>query len=168
MSDDTAYLEVLASCTDAASEADLSDDGWSPPDGDYTVSFDSLSTGMGKKSPGAYAKASFTVIDGEFEGRIFTDFFWLPQGGRQKTASGTMPAMGIIGLGRLTTIIAGHEVKQPTECIPILDEAAAGNTILQVQVYRSKIKSGKRQGEFAVNVRYLNTIASTEEVGAAV
>ncbi len=66
MSDD-AFLEVLAGCTDACTNMDLSDDGWMPPDGNYDVLIEDVAAGIKEKNGmnNAWVKPSFNILDGE-------------------------------------------------------------------------------------------------------
>ena len=81
MSDD-AFLEVLAQCTEAAAGMDLSDDGWMPPDGNYDVMVEDVASGVKEKEGvnNAWVKPVFTIVDGEFKGRSFSDYFWITPG----------------------------------------------------------------------------------------
>ncbi len=78
-----AFLEVLASCSDACASMDLSDDGWMPPDGDYFVLVEDVATGVKEKNGvnNAWVKPTFKILDGDLEGRSFQDFYYIAGGG---------------------------------------------------------------------------------------
>lgn len=154
-SDDTnAFMEVLASCTEAAAAIDLSDDGFSPPDGTYTVEVTGIETGTKEKDgvTSSWVKPIFLLLDGEFKGQIFTNFFWIP---------GVLTDKNQMGLKRLlqfATCLAGTAVRNPIEAIEIAN-AAIGEYV-SVEVYRSVSKS---TGKVYVNTRFLQKLVATEQ-----
>ncbi len=171
MSDvDAGFLEVLASCEGAEGEVDYSDNGWKPPDGDYTVLLERFNVGTTDKDgiTNAYAKAIFRVLGTEeYDGRSFGEFFWLPA--HVKTTS-----MGQANLLRLGTCICGRELQ-----VSETREAAAhiadnvGCAILNVCVFTT---TSKKDGKSYTNTRFLDLVddagsdaaveTETEEVAA--
>ncbi len=157
MSDDAAFLEVLAGCTEAASSMDLSDDGFNPPDGTYDVEVVGFDTGTKPKDgiTNAWVKPTFLILDGEFEGQSFTNFFWLPG-----VFDADMPPMGLKRLLQFTTCLAGMEIRNPIEAIEVGNQAIGEYVTLEV--YRT---TAKKSGKVYVNTRFLRKLtATTEEV----
>ena len=157
MSDD-AFLEVLAGCTDACAGMDLSDDGWKPPDGEFDVMLEDVTVGTKEKNGlnNAWVKPTFNVVDGEFKGRTFTDYYWI-EGGM------TDPSISVKNLCRLATCLAGTEVRNPIEAAEIC-KAAVGE-FLTVEVYRTTSKRGKNAGKVYSNIRFLQRLEATEAPG---
>ena len=149
---DDAFLAVLAGCTDACANMDLSDDNWMPPDGPYDVQFDSIETGTKEKDGvvNAWVKPTFSVIDGEFSGRTFTDFYWIPAGM-------TEPTMSVKNLCRFATCMAGRNVTDPIEAITVLNEAQS--EFVSVEIYRNLHKPTQK---VYTNIRFMRSLASTE------
>lgn len=154
MSDD-AFLEVLAGCTEACAGMDLSDDGWKPPDGEYDVELSDVAVGTKEKEGinNAWVKPTFSVVDGEFSGRTFTDYFWI-EGGM------TDPSISVKNLCRLATCLSGSEVLNPIEAAEIC-KAAVGE-FLTVEIYRTIAKRGKNKGTTYSNIRFLQRLEATE------
>ena len=152
MSDD-AFLEVLAGCTDACTNMDLSDDGWMPPDGNYDVLIEDVAAGIKEKNGmnNAWVKPSFNILDGEFKGKTFTDYYWI-QGNL------TEPSISLKNLCRFATCLAGVEVKNPIEAAEIA-KAAVGE-FLSVEVYRT---TSRKTGKVYPNVRFLQKLEATED-----
>jgi len=151
MSND-AFLEVLAGCTEAGENMDLSDDGWTPPDGTYDVQIESVNVGIKEKGGvnNAWLKPTFLVLDGEFEGKTFTDFYWIPP-------ATTEPSMGQKKLAQFATCLNGTEVRNPIEGSEIA-QAAVGE-FLSMEIYRT---TSKKNGKVYTNIRFLNTIQATD------
>lgn len=151
MSND-AFLEVLAGCTEACAGMDLSDDGWKPQDGEYDVELSDVAVGTKEKEGinNAWVKPAFTVVDGEFAGRTFTDYFWI-EGGM------TDPSISVKNLCRLATCLSGSEVINPIEAAEIC-KAAVGE-FLTVEVYRTK---SRKTGKTYSNIRFLQKLEATE------
>ncbi|KKL76640.1 hypothetical protein LCGC14_2042900, partial [marine sediment metagenome] len=81
MSDiDVGFMEVLESCAGAEGEVDYSDDGWKPEDGEYTVLLEKFTCGTTEKNgiSNGRGNAIFRILTGDFVGRSFGEFFWLP------------------------------------------------------------------------------------------
>lgn len=162
MSDD-AFLEVLAGCTEVAQGMDLSDDKWMPPDGTYDVRVEDVSTGLKEKDGvnNAWVKPVFSFIDpgSEFEGKTFSDYFWIPPG--LTDASPFKDLISLKNLCRYATCLQGSETKNPIEAAEIV-KASVGE-FLSVEVYRTTSKTGKNVGKIYANIRYLSHLEETEE-----
>lgn len=152
MSDD-AFLEVLAGCTDACANMDLSDDGWMPPDGGYDVMIEDVGSGIKEKSGvnNAWVKPCFSILDGEFKGKTFTDYYWI-EGGL------TEPSISLKNLCRFATCLSGVETKNPIEAAEIA-KASIGE-FLSIEVYRSK---SRKTGKVYANVRFLQKLEATDD-----
>jgi hypothetical protein len=136
---------------------DLSDDGWMPPDGDYTVIVEDVPSGIKEKNGvnNAWLKPVFNVLDGEFKSRTFSDYFWIEP-------SMTEPSISIKNLCRYATCLAGSETKDPIAASAIALESTG--EILDVQVYRTK---SRKTGKIYANIRFLRRIDATEVVAEA-
>lgn len=161
MSDD-AFLEVLAGCTDACANMDLTDDGWKPPDGTYDVMIEDIASGIKEKNGvnNAWVKPVFSVIDGEFSGRTFTDYYWIQPGA-------TEPTISLKNLCRLATCLAGRDIKDPMEAFGIAK--ASEGEFISVEVFRT---TSKKTGKTYPNIRFLQKLVATDteevEVGEPV
>ncbi len=153
MSDD-AFLEVMNSCTEVATGMDLSDDGWKPPNGNYDVAIEDVASGLKEKNGvnNAWVKPVFTILDGEFKGKSFSDYYWIEPGL-------TEPSISLKNLCRFATCLQGSETKNPIEASEIA-KASIGE-FLSVEVYRTFSKKTSR--EYA-NIRFLARLEATEEV----
>jgi len=153
--DDTAFLEVLAGCTEAASSMDLSDDGFNPPSGTYDIEVVGFDTGtkISDGVPNAWVKPTFLILDGEFEGQNFTNFFWIPG-----VFDADKPPMGLKRLLQFTTCLAGMEIRNPVEAIEVGNQAVG--EYLTVEVYRTIYK---KTGKEYVNTRFLRKLTATED-----
>jgi hypothetical protein len=151
MSDD-AFLEVLAGCTDACANMDLTDDGWMPPDGSFDVMVESVGSGLKEKNGvnNAWIKPVFTILDGEFKGRSFSDYYWITPGMAE-------PSISIKNLCRFATCLQGSETKQPIEASEIA-KASVGE-FLNVEVYRT---TSRKTGKTYPNVRFCQRLEATE------
>lgn len=147
MSDD-AFLEVLAGCTDACTNMDLSDSGWMPPDGEYDVMVGEVACGTKEKDglTNAWIKPVFTIVDGEFKTLSFSDYFWI-------TPGMTEPSISIKNLCRYATCLQGSETRVPIEAAEIA-KASIGE-FLSVEVYRT---TAKKTGKVYANIRYLRKL----------
>ena len=148
MSDD-AFLEVLAGCTEACANMDLSDDGWMPPDGQYDVMIEDVSSGVKEKNGvnNAWVKPAFSILDGEFKGKTFTDFYYI-QGGVMKE-----PTISVKNLCRFATCLVGSETRIPLEAAEIA-KAGVGE-FLTIEVYRT---TSKKTGKTYPNIRFLQRL----------
>ena len=158
------FLETLASCQDACASMDISDSGWNPPNGEYTVLLSRVETGAGKKKAGVFVKPFFTISDAEdddLEGKTFSDYFFIVP---NANPSNYGDIAGLIGLSQLATCIAGREIRDAIEANTILD-AAAGEEFLRVEMYRTKDKKGKEWP----HTRFLGRVevSSDEEIKTA-
>lgn len=153
MSDD-AFLEVLAGCTEACANMDLSDDGWMPPDGQYDVMIEDVSRGIKEKNGvnNAWIKPTFNILDGEFKGRTFTDFYYIA-GGPMKE-----PTISVKNLCRFATCLVGSETRVPLEAAEIVN--AGVGEFLTVEVYRT---TSKKTGKTYSNIRFLQRLEATED-----
>ena len=152
MSDD-AFLELLADCTRAANNLDLSDNKWMPPNGGYTVVIENVSTGIIEKPAGVHnatVAATFQIVDGEFQGKSFEHFCWIEP-------VTDKPSMGQKKLAQLATCLAGTETKDPIEGSEVV-QASIGD-FLALEVYRT---TSKKNGKEYTNLRFLNTIEATD------
>jgi hypothetical protein len=145
-----AFLQVLASCTDAAAGMDIKDNNWMPPDGPYDVQLTDLA--MGEKEGAAWIRPEFTIVGSEFDGRTFSDFFYIPGGVDE-------PTPGMRNLARFATCLAGHEVKDPIQCAQVIQEAEEAGEFLSLEVFRS---TSRKNGKVYTNLRYLVVLPSTE------
>jgi hypothetical protein len=137
---DAGFLEVLASCTSADGEVDYTDDGWKPEDGDYTVLLERFTSGTKEKNgiANGWAKAYFRIVNGDYEGRSFSEFFWLPSSPKNIT-------FGMSNLLRLGTCLSGRELKV-AEITEACEQANAvtGSALLNVAITSSTWKSDSK------------------------
>ena len=154
MSDD-AFLEVLAGCSEACANMDLSDDGWTPPDGEYDVLVAEVTAGVKEKNGvnNAWIKPTFGILDGEFKGRTFTDFYYI-QGGHMKD-----PSISVKNLCRFATCLIGSETRIPLEAAEIVNGSAG--EFLTLEVYRT---TSKKTGKVYPNIRFLRLLTATDSV----
>ena len=147
------YLEVLASCTGAEGEVDYTDDGWKPPDGEYTVLLERYTQRISNKDGVKCGRGNAILkilSSGDVEGRTYGEFFWLPE----KVQS---IGMGMANLLRLGTILCGRELK-----VAELEEAsqhvtdACGSAVLNVRVFTTTSKKDKKS---YTNTRFLQLVA---------
>lgn len=152
MSDD-AFLEVLAGCTEVAQGMDLTDDGWKPPNGNFDVMVESVAYDTKEKDgiKCVWIKPIFNILDGEFKGRSFSDYYWIQPGM-------TEPSISLKNLCRFATCLQGAETKNPIEAAEIA-KASAGE-FLSVEVYRT---TSKKTGKTYPNIRFLARLEATEE-----
>lgn len=152
MSDvDAGFLEVLASCTDAEGEVDYADDGWKPEDGDYTVLLEKFTTRTKEKDGvvNGMGNAIFRILSGDYEGRSFGEFFWLPSNAKTTTP-------GMSNLLRFGTCLCGRELR-----VAEISEAGqhiadnAGTAILNVRVVTN---TNKDSGKTYTNTRFLSLV----------
>lgn len=152
MSDD-AFMQVVSGCTEASQGLDLSDDGWRPPAGTYTVSIDPMVKGT-KEGKGAWARLNFTIVsEGEFQGRSFAEFCWFPIGGMQNGRVGG----GLRTVAKLATLLAGHEIKDPALSIQTIEQAVGE----LIEIERFDVKAKDDPNKVYKNLRFLNTVASS-------
>jgi hypothetical protein len=132
---------------------DLSDDGWKPPNGEYDVSIENVVTGVKEKNGvnNAWVRVTFSIMDGEFGGRSFTDFYYIMGGGIKE------PTIAMKNLCRLATCISGSETRLPVEAAAIV-EGATGE-FLTLEVFRV---TSRKDGKVHSNVRFLRRLESTE------
>lgn len=152
--DNAAFMDLLADCTEQCENIDLNDDQWMPPDATYLVSIDEIRTGVKEKEgvKNIWVKPVFSIhTEGEFEGKSFTDFYYITPGSDERRNS-----MSLRNLLRFATCVAGTETKNPVEAIQILQDSL--NEFLNVEVYRT---TGKKGGTFT-NIRFLSKLESTE------
>lgn len=159
MSDvDAEFLEVLESCTGAEGEVDYSDDGWKPPDGEYTVLLERF-TQRSKDKDGVkcgMGNAVFKILAGGSsegcEGKMFGEFFWLPSQARVTTP-------GMSSLLRLGTIICGRDLKvaEIVEASQHITDAC-GTAVINVRVSTTTAKNKKTY----TNTRFLQLVAEDE------
>ena len=158
MTDDSAFLEVLASCTDACEGMDLSDDGWNPPEGDYTVRILEVTTNTKADTQGivcAGVKPFFEILEAQDEslvGKTFNDFFWI-------VPHQSEPSMSMKNLCRFATCIGGVHTVDPIEAATIAGQSEG--EVLELQVYTSIQKKGKTPGKVWTNIRYLSRVDTT-------
>ncbi len=152
MSDD-AFLEVLAGCTDVAAGMDLSDDGWMPPNGNFDVQIEDVGSGIKEKNGvnNVWVKPVFTILDGEFKGKTFSDYYWI-------TPGLTEASISLKNLCRFATCLQGSETKNPIEASEIA-KASVGE-FLSVEVYRT---TSKKTGKVYANIRFLALLEATDE-----
>lgn len=148
-----AFLEVLAQCTEAAAGMDLSDDGWMPPDGNYDVAVEDVASDIKEKDGvnNAWIKPVFTIVDGEFKGRSFSDYFWI-------TPGMTEPSISLKNLCRYATCLLGSETRDPIEASEIAK--ASVREFLNVDVYRT---TSKKTRKVYANIRYCQKLETTDE-----
>lgn len=152
---DSAFMDVLASCTQACAGMKLDDDQWMPPDGNYDVIVVEVPQGTKQdKETGVvngWIKPTFQIIDGEFAGKTFTDYFWIKAGLEE-------PSIAIKNLCRFATCISGHPVTDPIEAGTIA--AASSSEALSLQVFSTVGKKGRNVGRVFQNVRYLQLLTA--------
>jgi hypothetical protein len=148
---DAGFLEVLASCTGAEGEVDYADDGWKPEDNEYTVLLEKFITGTKEKNgiANGWAKATFRIMNGDYEGRSFGEFFWLPSGAQKTT-------FGMSNLLRLGTCLCGRELKV-AEIVEASDQAntGAGSAILTVEVVTT---TSNNDGKTYTNTKFKSLV----------
>lgn len=131
MSDE--FNAILADCNDAASKADLTEGGgnWKPPPDNYTVVCQPVQVGTKVKNgiTCAFIKPGFQIVDGEFEGRVFTDFFWFPQGQTEPDS----PALK--QLLRLARTITGRDVRNMAEATAAIQTAGDNSDVLAIETF---------------------------------
>ncbi len=127
---DAGFMEVLASCADAEGEVDYTDDGWKPADGDYTVLLERFRTGSVDKDGimCGTANAVFRIMTGDFSGKTFGEFFWLPSSVRKT-------GMGMSNLLRLARCLSGRDflIAEIAEAASIIG-GNVGTALLNVRV----------------------------------
>ncbi len=152
MSDiDAGFMEVLESCAGAEGEVDYSDDGWKPSDGEYTVLLEKFTCRTKEKNgiANGMGNAIFRILSGDFAGKSFSEFFWLPSNAKQ-----TSPGMS--NLLRLATCICEREFK-----VSEIGEAGqqisdnCGSAVLSVRVFSTTRQS---DGKVFVNTRFLTLV----------
>jgi hypothetical protein len=156
MSDEKAFMDVLASCNDACEAMDFSDDGWKPPVGTYDVAIETVTTGVKVKDgvTNVWIKPAFNIIsDGEYQGRTFSEFMYIQPGAKELT-----PALR--QLLRFATCLAGREIKNASEAAQIA-QASVGE-FLTLEVFTTVGKKGKSLGRTFTNIRYLTKLETTE------
>lgn len=147
-----AFLEVLAGCTDACANMDLNDDGWMPPNGTFDVMVEDVATGVKEKNGvnNAWVKPVFTVLDGEFKGRSFSDYYWIVPGLSE-------PSISMKNLCRFATCLQGTDTRNPIEAAEIV-KASIGEFI-NVEVYRT---TSKKTGKIYANIRFNQRLDATD------
>lgn len=149
---DAGFLEVLASCTGAEGEVDYTDDGWKPPDGTYTVLLEKFTSDTQDKNGirNGKAKAIFRIMVGDFEGKSFGEFYWLPSNPKKTT-------MGMVNLLRLGTCLSNRDLKV-AEINEASDQAhaAEGSALLNVRIFSS---TRKEDGKVFQNLRFTGLVA---------
>jgi len=152
MSDD-AFLEILASCTEACANMDLSDSGWYPPDDNFDVVVESVASGTKENKGGVicgWLKPIFGILDGKFKGQTFSDYFWIEPHLSE-------PSVSIKNLCRFATCLQGSETRNPIEAAEIAK--AAGGEFLNVDVYRT---TSKKTGKTYPNIRFCQKLEATD------
>jgi len=151
--EDAAFMEVLASCNEAAEQMDYADDGWMPDDGEYTVILVGYTIGTKAKNDvvHGYGKPLFRILDGDFKDRSFTDFMWLPPNPSE-------PSPGLRQMLRLGTCLCDRELHNAAEASTIIKEAADAGEVLNVEVFTTVSKSN---GKAYTNIRYKSRIAAS-------
>jgi hypothetical protein len=131
---------------------DLSDDGWSPPDGPYDVMVEDVASGIKEKDGinNAWIKPVFTILDGDFKGRTFCDFYWIEPGM-------TEPTISIKNLCRFATCLQGSETRNPVEAAEIA-KASVGE-FMSVEVYRT---TSKKTRKTYANIRFCQCLPATD------
>jgi len=160
MSNEKAFMDVLASCNDACAEMDFSDDGWKPPVGTYDACIESVGVGSKVKDgvTNIWLKPIFRIItDGEYADRTFADFMYIQPGARELT-----PALR--QLLRFATCLAGREIKNAVEASEIAQ--ASEGEFLTLEVFQTVGKKGKSAGRTFTNIRFLTKLETTEAVEA--
>lgn len=150
--EDAAFMEVLASCNEAAEQMDYSDDGWMPDDGEYTALLVGFTTGTKAKNDvvHAWGKPIFRILDGDFKDRSFADFLWLPPNPSE-------PSMGLRQMLRLGTCLSDRELHNANEASTIIQEAAAAGEVLNIEVYTT---IAKKDGRAYTNIRYRSRVSA--------
>ncbi len=159
MANDDAFLEVLAGCTEVCADMDLSDDGWMPPDGSFDVMVEDVASGIKEKNgiTNAWIKPVFTILDGDFKGRSFSDYYWIQP-------NLTEPSISIKNLCRFATCLQGAETRNPIEAAEIA-KASVGE-FLNVEVYRTTAKKGPNKGKTYPNVRFCQRLDASDATSA--
>lgn len=148
---DAGFLEVLNSCTGAEGEVDYADDGWKPPDGEYTVLLERFTTRTTVKEniTNGLGNAIFRIFGSDFEGRTFGEFFWLPSNASKTT-------MGMASLLRLATCLSGRElaVSEIGEAGQIISDNV-GSAFLNVRIFTT---TSKKNNKTYTNTRFLSLV----------
>jgi hypothetical protein len=139
------FLDVLATCTEAAQKMDFSNDDWKPDDGTYSVVVQDVKTGLKVKDgiTNAWVKPVLKVLDGEFENRTFSDFMYFSPNQTED------PSPGLKSLLRFATCIAGREMKDPVEAGNIA--VGAIDAVLTLDLFTT---TSKKNGNQYRNIRY--------------
>lgn len=150
------FMEILAGCTEAASTMDLNDNNWKPPDGPYTVRIEGVDTGTytNKKTDQENIRVcpTFTIVDGEFEGRTFGEFFGIAPG-----ATDIPSQIALKGLLQFATCIEGHDIRDPIEAVEHVKKAVG--EFLSIEVWRGR---PSKKGIVYANTRFMSKLESTE------
>lgn len=154
MSDQSAFLDVVASCEEAASKTETGT-GWLPPEGDYKCRFEELLSGTGTKDgvKTAWVKPQFTIVGSEFDGKTFSEFMYFRAG-----AAETSPAMR--SLLTLASLISGRTVRSSGEAGSILISAAEDHPMLLIRRKDTpkKDKAGNPTEGVWENINYVKLI----------
>jgi hypothetical protein len=139
------FLDVLATCTEAAQKMDFSNDDWKPDDGSYSVVVADVKSGLKVKDgvTNAWVKPVLKVLDGEFENRTFSDFMYFEPNQKDD------PSPGLRQLLRFATCIAGRELKDPIEAGKIA--VGSADAVLTLEIFTS---TSKKNGQQYRNIRY--------------
>lgn len=153
MANEDAFLEVLAGCTEVCADMDLSDDGWKPPNGEFNVMVEGVTSDTSEKDgvTKVWIKPMFTILDGEFKGRSFTDYYWIEPGLKE-------PSIAIKNLCRFATCLQGAETRNPIEAFEIV-KASVGE-FLNIEVWRGK--PSQKTGKIYANIRFCQTLPATD------
>lgn len=148
---DAGFLEVLNSCTGAEGEVDYADDGWKPDDGEYTVLLERFTTATWDKEglTNGRGNAVFRIFGSDFEGRAFSEVFWL-------NANSTKITRGMSSLLRLATCLSGRElrVSEIGEAGQIIADSV-GAAFLNVRVFTT---TSKKNNKTYTNTRFLSLV----------
>lgn len=158
MSDEKAFMDVLASCNDACAEMDFSDDKWKPL-GAFDVQIAEVQVGSKPNKVGVvciWVKPVFEIIsDGENLGRTFSEFMYIEPG-----VTEIRKAMGLQQLLRLATCLTGREIKNAVEASQIVQDSKG--EFLSLETYDSTVKKGRNAGKTYRNIRFLSRLETTE------
>jgi len=152
---DDAFQQVVESCAGGEGEVDYSDDGWKPKDGNYTVVLEKFTKNVSVKDglENARGNAILRIVAGEYEGRAFGEFFWMPG-----NASKLSPGMS--NFLRLAKCLSDREFKLAEVGEASLEISEQIGAVLNVRVFT---KTNPESQKVYTNTRFLELV--TEESG---
>ena len=132
------FNDILSQCAEEAEALELNDNFWAPPNGEYNVRLQGVSSGMKSPDDGrayAWVRPEFVILDGSEAGKTFSCYYRLFA---KPDMSKFTEKAGMLRLAELATCIVGRETKNPSNNLAIVQNAADSHTLLRVGVDRGK------------------------------